>query len=80
MDKPLELGVKDGKYTVWVSFTVNADGTLSDFTAITRFGFALEESVIEAIKKSSAWNPALSNGKTIASRFKYSQLLQFSSE
>ena len=59
-----------GKFTIWISFIVNSDGSLSDFRQITQFGYAMEEAVIEVYQRSGIWIPAKSNGINISSRVK----------
>jgi hypothetical protein len=80
LDVPRDKGVEDGKYIVWVAFTVNTDGTLTDIAAITKFGYGLEEGLIKLLKNSGKWIPATSDNINIASRVKLSQYLAFSSE
>jgi hypothetical protein len=61
-----------GDFTIWISFIVNADGTLSDFMPVTQFGYAMEEAHFEIYQRSGNWVPAKANGVNIASRVKVS--------
>lgn len=54
-----------GKYTAYVIFIVDKDGTVSNVKAQTNFGFGMEEEVIRVIEKSGKWNPAVQNGKPV---------------
>lgn len=50
--------VPHGKFTIRISFIVNADGSLSDFLPITQFGYALEEAITAIYQRSGVWIPA----------------------
>jgi hypothetical protein len=54
-----------GKYTVYVIFIVDKDGSVSSVRAQTNFGFGMEDEVIRVIEKSGKWNAALQNGKPV---------------
>jgi hypothetical protein len=59
-----------GKFMIWIRFTVNADGSLSDFLPITQYGYAMEEAHIELYQRSGKWIPATANGVPVASIIK----------
>jgi hypothetical protein len=52
-----------------VSFTVNTDGTLSDYKIIHGLDENEDKEVIDALKSSPKWEPAISNGKAVKSVF-----------
>ncbi|WP_346238533.1 M56 family metallopeptidase [Niabella insulamsoli] len=56
-----EKGAPAGVYEVMVRFTINEDGSLSDFTPVTNEGYGMEAEVIRVLKKSEKWRPALNN-------------------
>jgi len=58
-------GIKPGTYTVKLRFIVNKDGSLSDFTALNDPGNGMAKKVVEMIKDSPKWEPALQNGKPV---------------
>lgn len=60
-----ENGAAPGKYQVVVRFIVSKDGTISDVTPETSFGYGLEEIAVKCIKKGPNWKPALQNGKNV---------------
>ena len=66
-DTPVFNGAKRGKYIVRIRFVVNKDGSLSEFKALTKYGYGLEEEVIRALKRSPKWTPAFENGEPVAS-------------
>jgi protein TonB len=73
-------GAKDAAIegTVYVTFTVGKDGTLSDIKVKKGLGMGLDEAAIEGVKKMPKWTPARQNGsptrlsKTIPVKFKLS--------
>ena len=62
---PVDKGAPDGTYTVYVQFIVSKDGSLSDFKALTKNGYGMENEVIRIIKKSPPWVPAEQGGKKV---------------
>jgi hypothetical protein len=66
-DAPAFNGAKEGKYPIRIKFTINENGTLTDFKALTKYGYGLEEEVIRALKKSPNWLPAIRNGVPVSS-------------
>jgi periplasmic protein TonB len=65
---PAENGAQTGKYTVMVSFVVDAEGNISDVKAENAPGFGTEAEAIKIIKKGPRWLPAIQNGKKVAYR------------
>ncbi len=51
---------------VIVEFTVNADGTLSDFKVVKSVSPELDAEALRVIKAMPAWSPAIVDGKTVA--------------
>lgn len=62
---PVRNKAPKGQYTVWVRMKISSDGRLSDFEAISKHGFGMEEAAISALKNSPYWNPGYQNGKAI---------------
>jgi N-acetylmuramoyl-L-alanine amidase len=56
-----------GKYTIFVEFKVDTDGTVSGIKPITNHGFGMEKEAERLIAKSPKWLPAINNGKPVAS-------------
>ncbi|RYE32221.1 MAG: TonB family protein [Sphingobacteriaceae bacterium] len=48
---------------VEINFMVSKDGSLKDFKVLRGIGYGCEEQVIDAIKNSPKWRPAVFNGK-----------------
>ena len=65
-------GAPAGSYPVVVSFLVSRDGTVSEVKAIIAptpdYGTAAE--AVRIIENSGKWNPAIQNGRVVASRKK----------
>lgn len=66
LEYPAKAIRKNIQGTVVVQFIVNADGTLSDFQAISG-PEELWKSAINLLKKSPNWNPAFQYGKYVRS-------------
>lgn len=64
-DVPVRNKAPLGAYTVYISFVVEKDGTLSDITPKTSYGYGMEQEVIRLLKKSSKWVPAYQHGKNV---------------
>ena len=65
---PVKKKAPKGLYTIIVKFMVNVDGTVSDVTTETDFGYGMEEEAMRVMKLSSPhWTPALCNGKNTRS-------------
>jgi protein TonB len=62
---PVKKGAPLGTYRVIIQFIVSKDGSLSNFQAMTNFGYGMEEECIRVLKKSPKWQPAIQNGKTV---------------
>src|SRR5690242_499111 len=62
---PVNNGAPVGKYTVYVQFVVNKDGSISDIKPLTRLGYGMETEVVNLIKKSGAWDPAMQDGRPV---------------
>ena len=58
---PTKAGAPAGNYEVLVRFTINEDGSLSNFEPVTNEGYGMENEVIQVLKKSDKWNPAVNN-------------------
>ena len=72
---PLQAGAPAGKYSVIVSFTVSAGGSISDVMAENDPGFGTALEAIRVIKKGPLWNPANQNGRPVPCKHK--QLITF---
>ncbi len=62
---PLDNRAPAGTYTVITRYIVNHDGSISDITALTNFGYGMEEEAIRLLKNSPSWIPAEQNGKKV---------------
>ena len=62
---PADNAAPIGRYTVVAKFAVSPDGSLSDISTETNFGYGMEKEVIRIIQKSGKWNPASKDGKPI---------------
>jgi antitoxin component YwqK of YwqJK toxin-antitoxin module len=62
---PGEKGAPRGQYTIIVQFIVHTNGSVSDITPLTKFGYGMEEEVIRLIKVSPPWIPAQQYGKNV---------------
>lgn len=62
--------------TVNLSFIVEKDGSLSNFSVDKKLGFGIEEEATRVMKLSKKWNPATQNGRP--ARVKYSVPIKFS--
>jgi periplasmic protein TonB len=68
-DVPSNNGAAAGKYTVVIKFTVNKDGTLSDFVLQDNPGYGTGEEVIRLMKTSPNWKPGTQSGNKVKSFF-----------
>ncbi|MBI5371436.1 MAG: N-acetylmuramoyl-L-alanine amidase [Sphingobacteriales bacterium] len=64
---PANNGAPEGQYKTKVRFIVHPDGTISDITALTNFGYGMEEEAIRLIKNSPRWIPATREGTKVSS-------------
>ena len=62
---PVDNGAPQGTYQVIVRFIVSKDGSISDVTPETKFGYGMEEEAVKVIKKGPKWTPALQNGRNV---------------
>lgn len=52
--------------TVMVGFTVERDGSLTNFKTLRGIGYGCDEAVINSIKHTLRWQPAINNGRALA--------------
>ncbi len=69
-DIPLQEGAPAGKYSVVVSFTVSAGGSISEVVAENDPGFGTALEAIRVVKKGPLWNPANQNGRPVPCKHK----------
>ena len=69
-DIPLQAGAPAGKYSVVVSFTVSAGGSISDVMAENDPGFGTALEAIRVVKNGPLWNPANQNGRPVPCKHK----------
>ncbi|TAH06374.1 MAG: energy transducer TonB [Sphingobacteriia bacterium] len=69
-DLPVENGAPPGKYTVFVSFTVDKVGKVSDVIAENDPGYGTKAEAIRVIAKGPNWKPAVQNGRNVIYRHK----------
>jgi hypothetical protein len=62
---PVDKGAPVGTYTIWIQFVVDVDGRLSDFKALTKFGYGMEAEVLRILRKSPPWVPAVQDGHNV---------------
>jgi hypothetical protein len=62
---PVKNGAPLGKYTVYVQFIVGKDGTVRDVVPLTKLGFGMENEVVQLLKKSGKWTPAIQYGRPV---------------
>lgn len=62
---PGEHGAGNGKWQVIVKFIVDTDGSISDVTAETNFGYKMEQTVVKMIAMGPKWVPANKFGKPV---------------
>jgi GldM C-terminal domain/Gram-negative bacterial TonB protein C-terminal len=62
---PVDNGAPLGKYTVYVQFVVDVNGNTSDVKALTNHGYGMEREVVQLIKKSGLWSPAMLNAAPV---------------
>lgn len=62
--------------TIFLSFTIEKDGTLSDIkTEGRKLGYGLDDEALRVVKLSKRWNPGIQNGKPV--RVKYNIPIRF---
>jgi len=62
---PVNRKAPPGIYQVSVMFIVQKDGSITDVTAQTSYGYGMEEEAIRVIKKGPKWIPALQYGRNV---------------
>lgn len=73
---PINASENNIQGTVYVAFTVEKDGSLTDIKAEGRkLGYGTEEEAIRVVKLSKKWNPGMQNGKPV--RVKYNIPIRF---
>lgn len=60
-------GVRSGNYTVVIKFMVSEDGTISNLSALTKWGQGIEDTVIAAMTSAPRWEPGRLFGKAVKS-------------
>ena len=55
--------------TVYVSFVVKTNGSLSDIKIIKGIGGGCDQEALRVVKKMPSWNPGYQNGRKVAVRF-----------
>jgi len=72
VDLPVKKGGPPGTYTVIVQFMISAEGVLSNIKALNNPGYGTAAEAVRVIAKGPKWEPALQNGKKVASIVKQS--------
>lgn len=63
----IEAGIQG---RVLIQFTVNTDGSLTDFEVVSKkIGYGLEEAAMKAVTRMPKWKPATREGKPVRMRF-----------
>jgi TonB family protein len=76
MDKFYEFLAKNMKYpaaavdneiegNVYLSFTVEKDGSITDIAIARKLGFGTDEEAIRVVKLAKRWNPGIQNGRPV---------------
>lgn len=60
---PLLRCAPPGTYPVEVRFLIEKNGTVGHTTAITKWGYGMEEELCRVLRLSPAWKPSTQNGK-----------------
>ncbi len=63
---PIKHKAPLGRYTVYISLSINKDGRVNDVIAENNPGYGTMEEAIRAIKKSPKWEAAIEDNKPIA--------------
>jgi N-acetylmuramoyl-L-alanine amidase len=56
-----------GKYTIAIRFLVGLDGSVSDIKALKDPGYGMAEKIVDMMKKSPKWKPAIQNNRPVRS-------------
>jgi periplasmic protein TonB len=67
---PIENGAPVGRYNVIIQFVVDEQGSVSDITPLTNFGYGMEQEAIRVLKKAKGWKPGIQNGHEVKSYHK----------
>ncbi len=67
---PVDNGAPAGRYTVQVQFIVDKEGKASEFKALTKWGYGMEQEVIRVLKKSGDWEPATMMGGKLVKAYR----------
>ncbi len=68
-DVPAENGAPEGIYIVYVAFSINPDGSITDVSFETDPGFGTVQEVQSVLRSSPAWQPGFYNGRPVKMRF-----------
>ena len=77
---PLDNGAPEGRFTVLIQFIVDKQGEISNFKALTKYGYGMEDEAIRVIKESGKWTPAEHGGKKVIAYRKQSITFLIGSE
>lgn len=58
-------GAPAGVYNVKVRFTVFEDGRVGDISALTNYGYGMENEVVKVSKKAPIWRPPSQASKSV---------------
>jgi protein TonB len=61
--------------TLYLSFTVEKDGSVTDAKVERKVGYGMDEEAIRVLRASKRWNPGMQNGKPV--RVKYNIPIKF---
>jgi len=64
-DVPVNRMAPPRTYTVRIKFIVQKDGSITDITAETYYGYGMEEEVIRVLQKGPKWIPAVQYGRKV---------------
>jgi TonB family protein len=73
---PLSASDNEIQGNVFVSFTVEKDGSLNDIKVERKLGYGTDEEAVRVLKLSKKWNPGMQNGRAV--RVKYNIPIKFS--
>ena len=73
-------GAPAGTYVTEVAFIVEKDGSLTDIKVIKHPGYDLDKKVLEIMKNSPKWKPAIQNGRTVRAYHKQPITVQISEQ
>jgi len=62
---PVKRKAPPGTYNIRIKFIVQKDGSISDISAETNYGYGMEEEVIRVITKGPKWIPAVQYGRKV---------------